>query len=213
MPLSSYALEMFGSQEISKLTACSPTSIATEFPERSTWLNQFVLRRIFHNHVPDERAALAFAILRRAESAVDEWELACDAVGRGVRTVSGYFKALRHFESCVAALWQGVNFGREALGTSVFQKGDGSSYERLNYIYNKSRHFDPDGLPSGDLHPVWIANGGLSTREQSITFDELREIVGRVARIANTIATGSGTNLTRTTAESRDDTTDEPLED
>lgn len=190
MPISVYTLETFVSQEISKLTACSPRSIATEFPERSSWLNQFVLRRIFHNHVPDERAPLAFALLRRAESALDEWELSCDAVARGVRTVSGYFKALRHFESCIAALWQGVDFGRRALDTSVFQKGDGSPYERLNFIYNKSRHFDCHALPSGDLHPLWIANDGIYTREQSITFDELREIVVMLARIANNILTG-----------------------
>jgi hypothetical protein len=48
MPLTLYALDMFVSQELSKLTACSPQSLDAEFPDRIHWLNQFVLERIFH---------------------------------------------------------------------------------------------------------------------------------------------------------------------
>jgi hypothetical protein len=190
MPISNYALDTFVSQHISGLTACAPRDFADEFPGRSSWLNQFILRRIFHNHVPDERAALAFALVRRAEAALDEWEAACGTTTRNMRSPSVYFKALRHFESCVAALWQGVDLGRRALGTSVFQKGDGSAYERLNFLYNKSRHFDPQALPAGDLHAVWLTNDGMHTREHSITFEEVREILATLARIANGIVAG-----------------------
>jgi hypothetical protein len=170
MPLSHYALDTFVSQELSKLTSCAPQSLAPEFPERSHWLNQFVLRRIFHDHVVDDRAGLAFALVRRAEAALDEWELACGAVREGVRRPSAYFKALRHFESCLASLWQGLDLGRRALGTDLFAKGDGSVFERLNWLYNKARHFDPQSLPAGDLHALWITNDGLRTREHAVYF-------------------------------------------
>ena len=165
MPLSNYALDTFVSQEMSKLTACTPQSLECDFPERGHWLNQFVLRRIFHNHVSEERAALAFILVRRAEAALDEWELACNAATQEVRRPSGYFKVLRHLESCIAALWQGLEFGRSATGSRLFEKGDGSEYERLNWLYNVGRHFDPQALPSGDLHRLWITNDGLHTRE------------------------------------------------
>jgi hypothetical protein len=139
--------------------------LAPEFPERSHWLNQFVLRRIFHDHVVDDRAGLAFALVRRAEAALDEWELACGAVREGVRRPSAYFKALRHFESCLASLWQGLDLGRRALGTDLFAKGDGSVFERLNWLYNKARHFDPQSLPAGDLHALWITNDGPASTQ------------------------------------------------
>lgn len=190
MRISNYALDKFVSQELSRLTACAPRGLADEFPERSSWLNQFILRRIFHNHVPDDRAALAFALIRRAEAAIDEWELACQTTTRDMRSPSAYFKALRHFESCVAAIWQGLDFGRRALGIRLFQQGDGSAEERLNFLYNRSRHFDPQALPTGDLHAVWLTNDGIHTHEHSITFEEAREILATLARIANGIVTG-----------------------
>ena len=191
MPLSHYALDTFVSQELSKLTSCAPQSLASEFPERSQWLNQFVLRRIFHNHVADDRAALAFALARRADAALDEWELACEAVGQGAQRPSTYFKALRHFETCLASLWQGLDLGRRAIDTDLFSKGDGSVFERVNWLYNKGRHFDPQDLPTGDLHALWITNDGLRAREHAVTFEEMRDALRLLGRTAQALAGGA----------------------
>jgi hypothetical protein len=191
MPLSHYALDTFVSQEISKLTACSPLSLEAEFPERGQWLNQFLLRRIFHNHVSDEQASLAFILVRRAEAALDEWELACNAATQGVRRPSGYFKMMRHLEGCIAALWQGLHFCIRATGKRLFEPGDGSSYERLNWLYNEGRHYDPQDLAPGDLHRLWISNEGLHSREYAVTFVEIRDALKRLARIVDEIAGSS----------------------
>lgn len=190
MPLTNYALDTFVSQDLSKLTACAPQSLQAEFPERGDWLNQFVLRRIFQNHVSEEYAALAFIVVRRAEAALDEWELACSAATDEIRRPSGYFKMLRHLENCIAALWQGLDFGRKALHIELFKKGDGSVYERLNWLYNTGRHFDPQTLPSGDLHRLWITNEGLNTREHSVSFEELRAALKTLAGMADKLAGG-----------------------
>lgn len=190
MPLSHYALDTFVAQEMSKLTACAPQSLATDFPERNHWFNQFVLRRIFHNHVSDEHAALAFVLVRRAAAALDEWELACEAA-QDVRNPSGYFKMLRHLESSVSALWQGLDFCRRALEMKLFERGDGSVYERLNLVYNVSRHFNPQDLPSGDLHRLWISNDGLHSRECSVTFSELRDSIKFLAGMVDKLAGSS----------------------
>lgn len=187
MPLSAYALDTFVSQEISKLTSCSARSFGEEFPDREGWLTQFVLKRIFHNHVSAQRAPLAFALVRRAEAALDEWEHACAVAGTDLRSPSNYFRALRHFEACIAALWQGLDFARKALAAKIFQTGDGSTNERLNFIYNKSRHFDPSALPAGDLHAVWLSNDAVHTQEHALTFAELRDSVASLARIASGI--------------------------
>jgi hypothetical protein len=191
MPLSHYALDTFVSQDLSKLTSCDPQSLASEFPERSYWLNQFVLRRIFHNHIAEQHAALTFVLVRRAEAAIDEWELACEAARQGVQKPSGYFKTLRHLESCLAALWQGLDSGRRALATDLFTKGDGSVYERLNWLYNKGRHFDPQALPQGDLHALWLTNDGLHSREHAVTFEEMRDALKVVGGMVDKIAGSS----------------------
>ncbi len=190
MPLSHAALDMFVSQELSKLTACRPRGLSSDFPDRQTWLEQFILRRIFQNHVAEDRAALAFAIVRRAEAAVDEWELACEVANGNVQQASRYFKTLRHIENCIAAAWQGLDLGRRALKSDLFAKGDDSVFERLNWLYNKGRHFDPQALPSGALHALWLSNEAVHSHEHAVTFDELRDAVSILGRLAKQIAEG-----------------------
>ena len=90
------------------------------------WLDEFVRRRIFQNHVREDRAALAFALVRRAVAAIAEWEATCQAATQDLPRPSVYFDVLRHCENCIAALWQGLELGRKALGVELFAKGDGS---------------------------------------------------------------------------------------
>jgi hypothetical protein len=187
MPLTAAALDRFVAQEISKLDGLKLESLASVFPERSHWLDQFVLKRILNNHVRDEHAALAIVIIRRADAAIDEWELAAKAVDR-IQRPSVYFKVLRHLESCLSALWQGLEFGRRALDLKLFENDDASVYQRLNWVYNVSRHFKPETLPTGDLHRVWITNEGLHTREHAITFRELRDVLQMFGRVAGRLS-------------------------
>ena len=196
MPLTHYALDRFVSQEISKLTACTARAFGSELPDHAFWINTFVLRRILNNHIPEERAALAFVILRRAEAAVDEWEIGCKVALGDLTRPSAYFRALRHFEACIGALWQGLDFGRKALLLPLFEKGDNSVYERVNGIYNTSRHFDPSKLPSGDLHAIWLTNEAVRTQEHRLEYDELRGAVASLARIADGIVNGPPTSPT-----------------
>ncbi len=188
MGISNYALDTFVAQDMSKLKKLSVNSLAGEFPSADSWFAKFVLRRIFQAHVPDERAALAFAIVRRAHAALKEWELASAAAQGDLRNIATYFSVLRHLEACLSAVWQGLEFARKSLGQDLFTKGDGSVYERMNWVYNVSRHFDPMALQSGDLHRVWLSNDSMHTREQALSFDELREAVRMLARVSEKVA-------------------------
>ena len=155
MGFTDYALDKFVAQEIST-AAIHVDSLAGELSGYEGWLNQFVMRRIFHAHVSDDRAALAFIMVRKAVAALAEWESMRATAALGVRRPSVYFETLRHCENCIAACSQGVEFGRRALGIELFSKGDGSEFQRLNAIYNRGRHFHPVELPPGDLHAVWV---------------------------------------------------------
>lgn len=188
MGISNYALDKFVAQDMSKLTHLSIESLIEEFPDADEWWAQFVLRRIFHSHVPDAKAALAFAIMRRTHTALKEWELAVTAAQGDLRSLGTYFSVLRHLETCISSVWQGLEFGRKSLGEPLFKKGDGSAYERINWIYNVSRHFDPEALPQDDMHRVWLSDQSVHTREQTVSFDELREAIRMLARISKKIA-------------------------
>lgn len=188
MGISIYALDRFVAQDMSKLTKLSIKSLAEEFPNADKWFAQFVLRRIFQAHVPDEKTALAFAIIRRTHAALQEWEFAGAAAQGDLRSVGTYFNVLRHLESCISAVWQGLAFARKSLGQELFKKGDGTVYECINWVYNVSRHFDPEALPQGDLHRVWLSDQAMHTREQTISFDELREAIRMLARISEKVA-------------------------
>ena len=191
MGITDYAFDTFVAQQMSSFV-WTPRSVDSEFPNRASWLDEFVLRRIFHAHVPDNRAAFAFIMLRRALAAIEEWEAMCSEVSGLMRKPSVYFSALRHCESCLAATWQALDFGRKALGQKLFEKGDSSVYERLNAVYTVGRHFNPDSLPGGALHAVWLAGECVRTHEQELNLDELREVVCMLGRIASDIVTGPG---------------------
>lgn len=189
MGITDYALDTFVAQQMSTF-AWAPESIDSEFRSRATWLDEFVLRRIYQRHVPDDRAALAFIMVRRALAAIDEWESMCVAASGPRRKPSVYFSVLRHCEACLAATWQSLEFGRKGLGQKLFDKGDGSAYERLNAVYNTGRHFDPEALPSGALHAIWLADEHVRTHEHTLHLDELRDLVRMLGRIASQTVTG-----------------------
>ena len=193
MPLSMYARDTFVAQELSQLTECRAAPVATEFPDSRTWLNSFVLNWMLRIPLSKDKAALAFALIRRAEGAVEDYEearAALTAIASGDKNISLYFRCLRHFESSVALLYQAFDLGRKALNAQLFTKGDGSVYERLNLIYNRSKHADPQTLPGDQLHVVWIRNEGLCTDGTSLTFDELRDLICLLGRIADKLAKG-----------------------
>lgn len=188
MGISNYALDTFVAQDMSKLKHLTINSLADEFPSADDWLGRFVLGRIFHAQVPDDKAALAFAIVRRTHAAVQEWELASAAARGNLRSVGNYFSILRHIESCISSVWQGLEFGRKSIEEILFARGDGSVYERLNWVYNVSRHFDPQGLPQGDLHRTWLSDEAIHTREHLVLFAELRDVIAMLGRISGQVS-------------------------
>jgi hypothetical protein len=105
MPLSNYAFDTFVSQDLSKLTECRAATIAPDFPDHTSWLSSFVLNWILNIPLSKDSAALAFALIRRAEAAIEDYEQArvdlATLVDRD-RSVSLYFRCLRRFESTVA---------------------------------------------------------------------------------------------------------------
>lgn len=186
-PFGNYGMDTFVSQHMSELGPVDLPRIGG-----GPWLASFVMKRIFYNRFPERKAAAAaFIFLRRAEAAIDEWNLAREPLAEfNPENVSGYFKALRHLENSVADIYQGHDLAMKGLGAKLFQKGDGSSlFERLNRVYNDSKHVVP--TEPGQLHTVWIANDGLRTKTGAVvSFVELAELLDGMSEIATGITTG-----------------------
>ena len=193
MPLTPYALDNFVAQDMSKLTECQMVSVASDFPDYSSWISSFVLNGMLNNRLPKDKTALAFAIIRRAEGAIEDHEAArahLEDFVNGDPIISSYFRCLRKLESTLAMVSQAHEVIRKALNRDFFDKNDGSPYQRLNHIYNRNRHDKPETFPSGNLHAVWIKNDGLYEKEANLTFDELRDLIHRICHAANKMAKG-----------------------
>lgn len=126
-----------------------------------------------------------FNFVRRAQSVYDEFHKARLAYSKIFRDQDfySYLAALGHFEVCLGAAYQGheVLFG---LSGSKFKNKDVPGRAELNWrmdrLYNKSKHIE--GMIrahsfQGDNVAMWISNEGLRTRDELMSFGELRDIV------------------------------------
>ena len=134
----------------------------------------------------DERTrARVFNFVRRARAAYDSYRAARSAYTRIFRDqdFNSYLMALGHFETCLAAAYQAheVLFGLRGF---EFKNKDLPGRAQLNWrmdrLYNKSKHIE--GMIraqsfQGDNIAVWISNEGLRTRDETVSFDELHDIV------------------------------------
>ena len=194
MPLSNYSLDQFVSSQLSELTECHTISVSERFPQSAFWVSNFTLNSIIGNPIKEHRRTLSFFFLRRAEAAFTEYERACQALHAFVNAPSKqpsvYFQALHHFEMTIAMVWQAFDFILGVAKTKVFDKGDDSHYERLNKIYNTSRHFKPSDLSAGQFHAVRIDNDGIRIDKCMLSFSELEKILIELGVIADDVSKG-----------------------
>lgn len=192
MPFTKYALDEFFAQELSKLTECNALEVGNQFPQSTSWVSNFALNTIFVHQVGQEAKRFAFAFLRRAEAAFIEYAHARQAliefVTTGSKKPSIYFRALTHFETTIAFLYQAYDFAREFTSTKLFQKGDGSNYERLNRVYNVSRHFKPADLPADHLHALWLTNDGIQINSCIVSFKEIGDFLVEIGKLADRVS-------------------------
>ncbi len=193
MPLTNYALDKYVGQGFSSLKMPNTKSVRGEFPNLDSWIPIFIRQSIFHRNLSDDRKAFAFALIRRAQAAIEDYDEACVTLTyiiRGENIISKYFHALRKIESSVAQLYQAFDFARKALSQDIFEKNDGTVIQRLNSIYNDSRHPDVTKLPPGHLQPVWIHDDGFCTINARLGFDEFESLLRLIGKNVDRISNG-----------------------
>jgi hypothetical protein len=133
--------------KISGLRAPAAPDISAE---RKPLLNAFILNFKLSLTLSNKNRQFTFNVIRKAQDAFEEYCRAVDSlkeyVAAGGLTLPPYFSAVRHFEHCVAHLYQAVRclnaLSRTWSGEKQFDRGDGSVLERVHIIHTEIKHMD-----------------------------------------------------------------------
>jgi hypothetical protein len=141
--LSDYTLDIFIAQKLSKLSECNASDLSDLTDQ---WLDNFILNNIFNLNLPDKEKAYLLNFLRRVEAVFYEYNKARNALTEYITTdhnrISPIFHALNHFETLFAQLYQAYLLIKSPIEFKLFTKHDNSVLDRVNKIYNASKHMD-----------------------------------------------------------------------
>lgn len=188
MPLSNYAKDKYVAPEMSKFTAASIRDMSATSAEQEQWLMNFVLNTLLRVNIEERVRQTLFNFLRRTESAFREYSLARDrtlAYLSNADAVSDYIAAIAHWEVFLSHSYQAYCLLARKQQV-LFKNGDGSVLERLNLLYNRSKHADgaieAGQLPEDATMGIWLTNDGLRSTDSWLTFDEMAEALQEIAR-------------------------------
>lgn len=178
---SNYLLDNFVAHKLSLLTECGAAELTVE----PNWLNSFILTTVFNVSLEPKIRAYLFNFIRRAEGALSAYPEAREALIEYVQTprnvLSPYFRALLKFEVCISQCYQGYLLLAAASGVKLFERADGSPEQRLNVLYNDSKHMneriEQGEMPTEATSAIWITNQGLESKGATLLFEELREML------------------------------------
>ena len=186
MGFTRHATDLFISEKIGQVTKCGATPVGQEFPDSGDWVSTFGLCVIFQDHLPAQNRPYALQFVRRVEMAFAEYSRACenlaDLLSGGPGRWSPYFRALYHFEAAISQLYLAYDGARKKLESNHFTGGDGSELDRLNKVWNASKH----QIASAE-QTLWITNDSVCADDASISFVELEELLRSYGRIATGI--------------------------
>jgi hypothetical protein len=178
--------DKFVAPEISSFTEASISDLSG-LQER--WLVSFILNSGLVVQLDDATRRTIYNFLRRAEAAFREYNSArqmtlAHLANPNPDAVSEYIIAIGHWEVFLSDAYQAwclLARGQKIL----FTPGDGSTMQRLNLLYNRTKHAESaiiaEQLPPDGTLPVWLKNDGLRSVESSLTFEEIAEMLKDLA--------------------------------
>jgi len=186
MPFTKAAVELFISEKVTAITVCGAQPIAAELFNSQDWITAYGLSVIFNNHPPHLLRPFTIQFLRRVSMAIAEHEHMrvelVDLVAGNPRW-SPYYRALHHGEQCCALTYQAYDYIRKLVSTRLFEGGDDSTLDRLNLLYNSSKH-----SRAIERDPVWLTNEGLSCDRGVLAFRELEKLLRKFSAVAEHLA-------------------------
>ena len=162
------------------------------------WILNHVLNSMLRARFTGKLRPFAFNYLRRAESAYREYELARQNTEAYLRRepdkndgVGLYMAAMHHWEGFLGQAYHALRLYTLNQKRALFEKGDGSTNDRLSLLYNESKHaesvIDAGELPEESTMCIWLKNHGLHSPNSYLTFDELGIIVTTLGQFADAL--------------------------
>jgi hypothetical protein len=177
----------------SAFTAATIPDMSAVSREQGHWLANFILNSWARPTTDDDLRRTLFNFLRRTQAAFREYQEArrltlAHLADERPNAISGYFEAIDHWEQFLS---QADRAGAVLVrGQKVlFVKDDGSVIQRLNLLYNRTKHLETainsGQLPPDGTLPVWLTNDGLQAVDAELTFTELAGILTDLAKWAD----------------------------
>ena len=197
MKWSSYALNRYIAPKLADLERNLAPEVISQFDQAKYWVGNFIFNSILRVQVKEPWRKYIFNFLRCVQTALHEYECgrgSLDEYLAGRReAISRYFMTVLHFETSVAHAYQAYMLGRNILEKDkLFTKGDGSPLERLNRIYNHTKHYESviaaGQLPDDATIPLWITNDSLECSEVSLSFDEFAYLLVALGKAADQLS-------------------------
>ncbi|MEX1102327.1 MAG: hypothetical protein WD739_10920 [Actinomycetota bacterium] len=199
--MTNYALDRFLAPDVSKFTSAEIPDMSDHDTQSGHWLVNYVLSSILRGSFRPPQNAIVYNFLRRAEGAFSEHanarEQTLQFLDSGRQSVSLYSTALRHWEFFLSQAWQGIELLRRfpeenfTAPYPVFQQRDGSVEQRLNALYNSMKHVESrivaGQIPEGATTPVWLANEGIRTTDEILTFEDTGVILRDLAEYSDLV--------------------------
>jgi len=182
MPFTKAAVGQFISKRAAEVSSCGLSNMKEHIPESEHWLSNIGLSVIFHDFPPEEMRPFAINFIRRISAAFDQYDLARREVLVLVKDGHGrwspYFKALNHLEVTIGQLYVAMDSARKRTGRDFFKSGDGSVEDKLNRLYNASKH----QIAANEL-PMWLSNLSVHSSDTLVTFEEIEDYMLKMAGI------------------------------
>jgi hypothetical protein len=187
MPFPAYALDKFVAPDISKFTKASIPDMSDTSKEQEYWVRNFILNTLLRVTIDERTRQTLFNFLRQVESAFREYGLARErtlAYLQNAEAITAYLAAIGHWEVYLSHAYQA--YCLLARGQKIlFVQGDGSVLERLNLLYNRSKHMDSaienGQLPAESTLAIWLKNDGVRSIDSALTFAEIADILRDLA--------------------------------
>jgi hypothetical protein len=201
---SDYALDKFVAPEMSKFTAASIPDVGEYNESREWWVRNFFLSSMLRGTPDPPYRQYMLNFLRRAELSFQQYELARDRTLKYLESprnkgTGNYMAAIGHWEVFLGQAWHAyllLSYMAGQNGQGIFESGDNSEAERLNFLYNRSKHAEKS--INGAFYPedgtlcLWLCNDGLkvtsgSQTDGQLTFLEMFSILEGLGKWADMV--------------------------
>jgi hypothetical protein len=143
MQMTDQAKDKYVAPDMSAFISADIKDLSHIIAGQHQWVRSFVLNSTLRGSLAAPDKASVFNFLRKADSAIREYGLARAttlAYLSNPEKISEYLAAVGHWEVVLASAYQAWRL--ITLGQRTFEPDDGSIYQRLNLLYNRSKHVE-----------------------------------------------------------------------